>query len=200
MLFKILKYNIIIMVIDMKSKKKKLDIVIYCSLFAAIICVIASGIDYTHSIKGDNTLKEDVKEAIEEIKTPKVEEPVIEEETQDLEIPSSLQELDKNELVKKHIDEILDYYTKDEAIRYAIVKSWGNYEVYDATYLRKITDDYYSYQIKIKLDGTDPILPVNKNEELSSEGSIVIIMNANFARNKQTFDFYVKTLEIPQQN
>lgn len=183
----------------MKSKKKKLDIIIYCSLFAAVICVIASGIDYTHSIKGDNSFKEDVKEAIEEIKTPKEEQTNIETEVVESDEPSSLISIDKNELVKKHIDEILDYYTKDEAIGYAMVKSWGNYEVYDTTYLRKITDDYYSYQIKIKLDGTNPILPVNKNEELSSEGNTVIIMNANFARNKQTFDYYVKTLEIPQQ-
>lgn len=178
-----------------KSKTKKLDIVIYCSLFMAIVCVGLSAIDYSHSMKKTDTIKGDVKEAIQEITTPTPEANNNEEET-DSE-SEALKQADIPDKIKKHIDEILDYYTKDQAINYSQVKTWGTYEVYDVEYVKEITDYYYTYQFKLKITGSDPKLPVDKNLDLSTEGNTVIILNANIARNNA--GYYCKTLEIPQQ-
>ncbi len=182
----------------MKSKKKRLDYIIYLSLFAAIICVGISAIDYVHSMSADQTIKSDVKEAIQEIKNPEPPQQTNNNENNETEEPYFLVKEDKEDIIKKHIDEVLDNYTKDQLVSWKQIKTWETYQVYDVKYVKEVTDNYYTYQFKLKISGANPELPVEKDNELSSEGNTVIILNANLTRNQASL-FNCKTLEIPQE-
>ena len=184
----------------MKSKKKKLDLIIYLSLFAAIICVGISAFDYANSLSAEKSLKSEVKEAIQEMKNT---DPVPEVNPEPTEggtttEPFFLEDVDKPDLIKKHIDEILDNWSRDQLVNWKQIKSWDNYEVYDVKFVKEVTTDYYTYQFKLKISGGNPDLPTDKSNDLSSEGNTVIILNANFARNQAGY-FYCKTLEKPQE-
>ena len=180
-----------------RSKQRKYDIIIYSSLIIALICVVISGIDYVSSMDKDQSVKDEVKDALIELKEPEV------EETQDVfeeveEEPDSLKELDKASIVQKYIDEIYDQISdNDEVLNYNMVKSWKKYEITDVKYVKQILDYYYAYQVNIKIYGNNPKLPVDKNTQLSTDEYTIITLNANILSSTKNNGYVVKTMEIP---
>lgn len=180
-----------------RSKQRKYDIIIYSSLFIALICVVIGGIDYVSSMDKNQSIKEEVKDALVEIKEP--EEKVREEKEEEvIEVePDTLASLDKKSIVQKYIDEVYDQITQDEILTYGMVKTWKKYEVVDVTYIKEIMDYYYAYQISIKIYGENPKLPVDKDVS-STEDYTIIKLNANILSSTKNNGYIVKTIEIPQ--
>ena len=63
-------------------------------------------------MSADQTIKSDVKEAIQEIKNPEPPQQTNNNENNETEEPYFLVKEDKEDIIKKHIDEVLDNYTK----------------------------------------------------------------------------------------
>jgi hypothetical protein len=114
--------------------------------------------------------------------------------------PEALTKEDKKSIVKKYLDSLLDRIYDDSLITYEMIKTWGNYEVLNINYERKITDNYYAYSIDIKINNLDAIVPTNKNEALSTEEYIVISLNANITYLESKNGYIVKKIDIPANN
>lgn len=169
------------------KKNKKYDIIIYTSLLGAIFFIVLGSMDHIKDFKeeGISFSKTETKEQ----KNDEVEE--VDPNTEPLE----LQNEDKNILVKKYIDSVLDQIEFDSLIDYKMVESWGNYEILSTTYEKEIAEDYYSYYTNIKISNLDAILPVEKNEELSTKDYIVITIKANILNSEERNGLFVKKLD-----
>jgi hypothetical protein len=169
------------------KKNQKYDIIIYGSLLLAFLFI---GLGYFESL-GETleysfSLKENFKE-----------EPIKKEKDTE---PEALTKEDKKSIVKKYLDSLLDRIYDDSLITYEMIKTWGNYEVLNINYERKITDNYYAYSIDIKINNLDAIVPTNKNEALSTEEYIVISLNANITYLESKNGYIVKKIDIPANN
>ena len=136
------------------KKKKKYDIIIYISLIIALICIGLSAIDYTKSSKTGVMITNDKKEKEMEVIQ-------LEEE------PFELHNIDKNTIVKKYIDQVLDQAIKDDVISYPMIKTWGDYNILSNKYIKQIVDEYYEYETNIIIPNKEALLPCQINEELS---------------------------------
>ena len=174
----------------MKKRSKRYDLIIYVSLILAFICVIISMIDNNKEVV---EIKEYPKEEMESPLVPTETSPNVE----DTEEPAELKSVDKNSIVKKYLDEILDRVIKDEIITYNMIRTWNTYEVLDATFERQIIDYYYAYRVNIKITGNNINIPTNKNESLSTEEYTVITLTFNILKSGKQKGYIVKAIEIP---
>ena len=166
-------------------KSKKYDIIIYGCLIGAVICVILGCGDYLLTLKDEG------------ISFSKQETEVLEEAPTTEEEPDIIKNADKNSIVTKYLDSILDQIVTSELISYDMISSWENYEVINTTYEREIVESYYSYLVDIKINNLNAILPTGKNKELSTEDYLVISLRFNIAYNASKNGFIVKSVDIP---
>lgn len=177
------------------SKKKRENITIYGSLIAAIVCLIAGGLDYYHDLSNAPSVKEEVKEAIHEelIKNNHSNPTPTQMKNTDIE-NEELQQTNKNEVVKKYLNSINNQVQKDNIITYDIIRTWGNYDVINMTYQKQISNDYYLYITDIKIPNLTAKLPINKNEELSTNEYLVISIKTYLLKTNN--GYILKNFEI----
>lgn len=174
------------------KKNKKYDIIIYGCLAGAFIFLVLGYWDNLSDLK-DNGLSHAVKESFQE-------EPASEEQPKlDLE-PKELVNTDKQGIIQKYLDSLLDRINVDVLISYDMIKSWEKYEILNVEYIRKIADNYYAYKVDIKISNKDAILPTDKNKELSKKDYIVITLNVNIAHSSVKNGYIVKKIDIPTEN
>ena len=179
------------------KKNKKYDIIIYLSLFIALICLGLSALDYSHSSKTENIINDPIAE--EEPIPIKGEEVTKQEESNYESEPYYLLELDKKSTIKKYLDQILDQAVKNDVIPYKMIKTWGNYEVINTTYVKEIVNGYYEYIVDIKIEKIDAVLPCPKNEKLSTENYNVITLTINILRSGEHNGYIVKSITPPSE-
>ena len=174
------------------KRAKKYNIIIYSSLLLAAILLALGGRDYLKS-QGETTGQAELEEGNYEEKIERVEPAKKEPE------PEKLQSVDKESVIKKYLDSILDQIKKDKTITYKMIKTWGKYEIGDIEYQRTITTNYYEYKVNIIIPKDDPKLPCEKNEELSSEGYTVITLYFDIVDSERVNGYIVKNIDIIEE-
>lgn len=175
------------------EKNKKYDTIIYSCLFGAVIFILIGSIDYIKDFE-----KEDIsysnKESTSETNPneTKTKDPTVE--------PERLKEADKNIIIKRYIDSVVDGIYYDDLFTPEMIQTWGEYEVLNATYEKEITEDYYSYFVDLKISNPKATIPINKNEELSTNEYIVISIKANILDSTVSKGFVVKNLDPLTEN
>ena len=169
----------------MSRHKLRENIVIYGSLIAAIACLTYAGLDYYRGLDDDAKVQEEIKEAFKEMtsneetntpKTPEVE-------------PEELKAVDKMAIVNNRIIAIKDRSLDDDLLNYSMIRSWGEYQILDTIYQKKVTDNYYMYLVNIKIPNKEAKLPKEINNELSTEEYSVITLKVFFTKNNDTYQF-----------
>lgn len=178
------------------NKSKKYDIVIYLSLFIALVCLGISALDYTHSSKTESLIED---KSVDEIPEPIPSEIETKESDIKQEEPEYLLEVDKKGTIKKYLDQIIDQAVKDDVITHKMMKTWGKYEVISTTYVREIVSGYYEYIADIKIEKLDATLPCSKNNELSTENYNVITLTINILRSGMHNGYIVKSITPPTE-
>lgn len=168
------------------TQKKKDNIIIYGSLLAAIICLFLAALDYYRDMTTKNT-EEKIKEIIknDEI-TPKKQL----EKKEYVEIKG----IDRDKVVQKYLDEISDLLLKDELITTDIIKTWDKYEVFDTTYEKTITKNYYLCNTKIRIQGKNTKVPKESNVVDMGEYQ-VLLLKAYILNSTNSNGYIVKKLE-----
>lgn len=174
------------------SRKKRESFIIYGSLIAASFCLVIAGLDYYHDLS-DKSVKKEVSKVMSEFKSS---EEVKEEKKEVDEESEELKQLDKKSLVKKYFDEIIDRIKTDENLPLEMVRSWGDFDVINVTYQKKIVENYYFYIADIKIPNLNATLPVSKNPELSTDEYTVISLKAYILRTEFNNSYILKNFEI----
>lgn len=160
----------------------KYDIVIYLCLFVAFVCAIGSCIEPSS--------------AVSEAPSKEVEkEPVVEE----IEEPKHLLKVDKYSVAQKYLDSIVDQIITDNTITYDMVTTWSTYSIKNMTYKKEIMENYYRYEVEIKITGTNIIVPnekviVEKTEEYTV---IKVLMNMFYSEGRN--GYLIKSIDVPSE-
>ena len=174
------------------KKNKKYDIIIYGCLVGAFIFILLGYWDNLKDLKEDGlsfSLKN--QETKENSST--------EQKEYDLE-PKELVNADKNGIIKKYLDSLLDRIDVDPLISYNMINTWEEYEILNIEYDRKIAENYYAYIVDIKISNKDAVIPTNKNEKLSTNEYLVVTLNVNIAYSELKNGFIVKKIDKPVEN
>ena len=169
------------------KKNKKYDIIIYGCLVGAFIFILLGYWDNLKDLKEDGlsfSLKN--QETKENSST--------EQKEYDLE-PKELVNADKNGIIKKYLDSLLDRIDVDPLISYNMINTWEEYEILNIEYDRKIAENYYAYIVDIKISNKDAVIPTNKNEKLSTNEYLVVTLNVNIAYSELKNGFIVKKID-----
>mgnify|MGYP003290127265 CR=1 FL=1 len=178
------------------KKNKKYDIIIYGCLIGAILCIVLGCGDYLLTLK-----EEGISFAVKDT-TPKIDNTdyqVPEGNTGNSE-PEELQKADRNAIVEKYLDSIIDQIVIDDLITYDMIKTWDEYEVINTTFEREIVESYYSYYVDIKISNKKATIPTEKNKKLSKDDYIVITLKVNIVDSTAKNGFVVKNIDIPVEN
>ena len=179
----------------MKNKQnKKYNLIIYSSLFFAIICMLIAIKDYYNSLEAE-TISNEFKEAIKEIKEEGVEEesPIIIEETE------QMKDVDKITIINSELENIIERKSHNNLITREMILTWGNYEISNVEYKREITENYYCYRVDIEIFNITGELPTEPNIELSTDDYKVVTLYFNIAYNPKSNNYTVKAIEIPNR-
>lgn len=161
----------------------KYDIVIYVSLFIAFICAISSVIAPSQAVaeKPKTTQKE-------EIKAPEVEEPEV------------LINVDKYSVAQKYLDSIIDQIQTDKIITYEMMSTWTSYSIEKMTYKKEIMENYYRYEVEIKVNGNNLLLPENNSiitHKTDDMAHLKVYMNMYYSQAKN--GYLIKSIDIPSE-
>ena len=167
------------------SRKRRENIIIYGSLIAAIACLIYAGVDYYRGLDDDTKVQEEIKEAFKEMAGDEETSDTI---TTDVE-SEELKNVDKVAIVNNRINSIKDRSVEDDLLNYSMIRSWGEWEVLDIIYQKKITDNYYMYLVNIKIPSKEANLPKEINNDLSTEEYNVITLKLFITKNNDTYQF-----------
>ncbi len=176
-------------------KINKYDLIIYGCLAGAIICLGIGAKDYFASSSNKGSVKSELSSAIKEVKDN---ENNPEEESQKVEEvePDSLEDYDKKLIVDSYFSDILDEIIKDDTISYEMLRSWNNYEILEFRYIREIATDYYQYEVDIKINEKNAILPKETNKNLSNDEYNVITLNIFILENAQNDSFRIRKIDV----
>lgn len=180
----------------MKRKKKSsvvYDIIIYSCLLLAITFLVFGAKDYFASLKEPSTLEEELNSAIHELKGTN-QEAIVEDKE-----PEELNNINKKIIIEDYLNSILDRLTKNDYITCEMISSWDTFEILNVNYSRKIIDNYYSYIVDIKISNTNAQLPIQKNQNLSTDKYIVITLTANILKQENS-EYIVKSIDIPKES
>ena len=178
------------------KRTKKYNLIIYTCLLLAAVLLILGGRGYLKE-QQEGTVIDEI------INTPdKKEENKIEEIPTEKEIePEELQKVDKVGVIKKYLDSIAEHiYKKEKVITYKIIKTWGDYELGEVEYQRKITTNYYEYKVNINIPKQNAKLPCPKNEELSNEEFVVITLYFDIIESERVNGYIVKNVDIIEES
>ena len=115
---------------------------------------------------------------------------IIEEE------PEILKNYDKNKIVNTYFNSILDRITTDSLISYDMLKSWELYEIVECNYIKEIADNYYQYDVNIKINNTEASLPRGVTEVLNNNEYNVISLNIYILKDTQSNSFQIRKVEV----
>ncbi|MGN1371058.1 MAG: hypothetical protein ACI4XM_02095 [Candidatus Coprovivens sp.] len=174
------------------KKNKKYDIIIYSCLVGAFIFILLGYWDNLKDLKEDGLSFSLKNQETEENSST-------EQKEYDLE-PKELVNADKNGIIKKYLDSLLDRIDVDPLISYNMINTWEEYEILNIEYDRKIAENYYAYIVDIKISNKDAVIPTNKNEKISTNEYIVITLNVNIAYSELKNGFIVKKIDKPVEN
>ena len=170
----------------------KFDFIIYGSLIGASTLLIFGAKSYCASLSEYNGFTSEIKNAIKEMKG---------EETVNIpqnEKPEILNNINEKEIINNYLYSLLDGINTNETISSDMIKSWQNFEIINTNYLKEITTTYYSYSFDLKISNPNALLPVKKNEKLSTKDYTVITLIANISiKNNENL---IKSIDIPQKN
>ena len=160
----------------------KYDIVIYLCLFVAFVCAIGSCIEPSS--------------AVSEAPSKEIEKETIVEE---IEEPKHLLKVDKYSVAQKYIDSIVDQIITDNTITYDMVTTWSTYSIKNMKYKKEIMENYYQYEVEIKISGTNIMIPdekilVEKTEEYTI---IKVLMNMYYSEGRN--GYLIKSIDIPSE-
>ncbi len=158
----------------MKHKTRE-NIIIYGSLILAIIlvCYVAK----TYYDNRDNS--EEVFRELEEVFNKNIEDNNETEAIIELE-PARIKGVDKISVINTYIDDILNRRIKDDVLTYDIISTWGNIEVDSISYVRRIANDYYSYNVFFKISNREGSIVGTMEKEKSTDEYSVIKLIFNF--------------------
>ncbi len=170
-------------------KINKYDIVIYSCLLSAIGCLFIGGKEYFISLGQKSTVKEELKEAFEEIKGNKEVKEISKQDE-----PEKLKEYDKKIIIHEYLEEILSKIKVDDVLSYEIVRTWNEYEVSGINFVRRVADGYYEYEVEMKFSD-DVNLPIGvKVQEL--EHQKIIKFTAYILENADEETYSIKKVEL----
>ena len=148
--------------------KKRYDIIIYLSLVTALVFLGIAAYDY---------LKDETKIQ------PK--EKIIDIESEELKA------LDKKSLLIEYFETIKNT-NSGELFTKEMVDTWTQYDITSIEYQKKITEDYYSYDVNLLINGENVILP--ESIQTHEENGINVQFNVNFAKKNDAY--VIKNIEI----
>lgn len=152
----------------------KFDFIIYNCLLGASVFLIIGAKSYCASLDNYNGFSSEIKNALKEIKG---EANVEVSETE----PDQLANLDKKQLIETYLYSLLDEAKTSSTLSSEMIKSWQDFEIIDTKFLKTITDTYYSYSFDVKIPNSKALLPIEKNEDLSTNEYVVITLIANIS-------------------
>ncbi len=171
------------------KKTRKYNIIIYGCLLVAVILLALGGIDY---LKG----KEPSVSQEPEAQVPTEEDPIERKDEPKDKEPEELVNADKEGVIKKYLDSLVDQIEKSKKLPYKMVKTWGDYSIGEIEYQRKITARYYEYKVNIVIPNLDAKLPSKKNEKLSTDKYLVLTMYFDIIDSEKQNGLYVKNVDI----
>ena len=77
------------------------------------------------------------------------------------------------------------------------IQSWQKYEISNINFVRTIVEDYYCYEVDIKIPNKNAKLPTSINVGQSTDTYNVITIYFNIA--KKDNNFTVKAIETPNR-
>lgn len=160
----------------------KYDIVIYLCLFVAFVCAIGSCIEPSSAVSEAPSKEIEKEHVVEEIEEPK-----------------HLLKVDKYSVAQKYIDSIVDQIITDNTITYDMVTTWSTYSIKNMKYKKEIMENYYQYEVEIKISGTNIMIPdekilVEKTEEYTI---IKVLMNMYYSEGRN--GYLIKSIDIPSE-
>ena len=165
------------------SRKKafKYDLIIYICLFIGFTCAIVSCIEPS-SAKSEIISETESKNITEENKEPQ-----------------EVLKIDKYNIAQKYIDSIIDQIIVDNIITYEMVTTWTTYSITNMKYQKEIMDDYYLYEVEIKLTGTNISIPSEKIIVEKTNEYTIIKVNMNLYYSPIRNGYLIKSIEIPSE-
>lgn len=165
------------------SKRIKYDFTIYLCLILALALIGYSG--YTYLDNQSYSLKE--------ILNPQ-------ESTTVQEEPYELKEIDKKEIIKKYLLDIIDEIKTDKTLSSKNIIEWKAYEIMSIYYDRKIANNYHAYVVNIKVSNINNSYPDIENKELSTNKYKVLTLTFNIVKDPITSEYTVKSIDIPKNS
>lgn len=171
----------------MKHKTRE-NIIIYGSLLLAVILVIYVAKTYYDNRDNSEEVFKELNEVFykEEVTTDKS----VKEEVE----PDNIRFIDKKTIINKYFEDILNRKIRDELLSYDKVISWGDFEIEEIKYYKEITDTYYSYIVKIKINNKDADVSGLKDEKLSTNEYSIVKIKFYFVYENENLS--VKNVEL----
>ena len=177
----------------MKKKKKrrklKPNVIIYTCLFSALLLLLAGAYDIYTETK-DSSIKTTIKKAVNEVNNEKE---VVMGDREDEEEPSNLKDLDKKAAITKYLNNIKDRITEDSLITLDQINTWNSYSIENVQYIRQIANNYYEYQVDIKIANAQAQLPAGTMKEPTNDNGIMISLLIDMVYENNTLN--VKNLD-----
>ena len=180
----------------MEHKKKKInkyDFIIYSSLMVAIIFIIIAIKSYYDNLDENETFFSSFKSAVQEMN----EDPNTTPEEKKEEEPEDMKPVDKKEIINKELSLILEEKSLTDYLTKEMLESWGEYEIINIKFIRTITENYYCYQVDIKVPSKKAIFPTNSNRKKSTEEYQVLSTYFNISSSNNTYK--VKSIDTPNR-
>ncbi len=171
----------------MKHKTRE-NIIIYGSLLLAIILVIY--VAKTYYDNRDNS-EEVFKELNEVFNKEEFEEG---NNTKNEIEPDKIRFVDKRPIINKYFEDILNRKIKDSLLTYDMVYSWNKFDIQDIKYYKEITDTYYAYIVRIKVDDKKANVGDLASKELSTDDYYILELKFYFVYDNEKM--YIKNVEL----
>ena len=159
---------------DAMKHKTRENVIIYGSLLLAIILVI-----YVAKTYYDN--RDNSEEVFKELNQVFIKEKQPEEPKKEATVePDKIRFIDKRPIITEYLDEILNRKISDNILTYDKVFSWGEFEITDIKFYKKITDTYYSYIVNIKVNNREADVSGLSDKNLSTSEYYIVSVKFYF--------------------
>lgn len=100
--------------------------------------------------------------------------------------PDIVKDVNKLEVINNYFDDIINRRKENEVITYETLYSWGAYEIISINYLKPIADNYYAYDINIKIPNTQAIISGRLNDQLTTNEYLVVTIEFDLLYDNNT--------------
>jgi len=174
-----------------RNRRKFYDIIIYTSLLLALTCLSLATFGYFNSLEEDRTITQEIKGAINELKSS--DETPLETTNEE---PEELKSLNKKEICLEKLNNIKNEIDTVEDITYNMINTWGTYEIADITYYKTIVDNYYAYNVYIKIPNLNAELPAEVTIQSYTNEYQIIKLTFNLSYSNTESKYFVKSIII----